>query len=120
MDEKLLRKILKKAEIKRVCEKLTKKELCNIYGFNYNFYMNCLSGRNFPSKKMTDSLLEYLETPTSQVYKRVFASREIEQKFHEKLEIDESELSKMIETLKSKDMGNVSDEEIEMLKSYVS
>ena len=47
--KKQLREILRKAEIKRVAERISKKELCDAYGINYNFYMNCISDRNAPS-----------------------------------------------------------------------
>ena len=80
-----LRDILTKAEIKRYKEKLTKKELCVMLGFNYNFYMNVLSHRNDPSAKMCNSLIEYLQTPTDTVYRSVFATRvekTIEEDFH--------------------------------------
>lgn len=99
-NNKASRELLKKAEMKRVGEKLTKKELCNIYGFNYNFYMNCISGRNFPSQQMQDSLTEYLVTPTDKVYQMVFATREGEDKFHDKLEIEMEQANKFLEELR--------------------
>lgn len=99
-----LKEVLKKAEIKRVSERLTKKELCNIYEFNYNFYMNCVSGRNFPSKKMADSLEEYLETPTADVYNMVFASRDKEKDFHDALHIEEAEVNSLIKHLTQEDI----------------
>ena len=96
---KYLKEILKKAEIKRVGERLTKKELCNIYGFNYQFYMNAVSDRNVPSHKMAKSLSDYLETPTDTVYRKVFASRKKEDEFHKELKIDKYEAEIFIEML---------------------
>ena len=84
-----LRIILRKAEIKRVAERLTKKELCTLFDLNYNFYMNCVSDRNIPSEKMQVSLIKYLETPTVDVYRMVFSKRIEEAEHHEKLYIDE-------------------------------
>jgi hypothetical protein len=109
------RVILKKAEIKRVGERITKKELCNVYEFNYNYYMNCIAGRNAPSKKMIDSLTEYLNVPTQTVYAKVFLSREAEESFHDLLKIDSDELKSEIKDLKSKDMFNMSAEEENVL-----
>lgn len=97
-DVKLL---LQKVEVKRVGEKVSKKELCNIYGFHYNFYMNCLNGRNVPSKNMVEGFNKYLETGTEDVHKLVFKSREVEEKFHPALGIGEKELKAIKKKLKS-------------------
>lgn len=96
-----LREILKHSEIKRISERLTKKELCNIYLLNYNFYMNCLSGRNVPSKKMDVAMREYLETPTAEIYEMVFAFREKETEYHPNLAISEEEADKYAQELKN-------------------
>jgi len=115
----LLRDIIKKAEIKRSVENLTKKELCSIYNINYNFYMNCISERNYPSKIMFDSLNSYLETKTAEVYEKVFAYRSTEEfirnknklkftfrngqwkeEFHEKLNIADEDYNNYINVLK--------------------
>lgn len=103
MSEELV-KVLRNAEIKRVGERLTKKELCNIYGFNYNFYMNCVSRRNYPSQKMVEDLSVYLETPTDKVHKMVFASREKEDGFHKNLAISDAEAKELTEKLKNSDI----------------
>jgi hypothetical protein len=95
---------LRKAEIKRVAERLTKKELCTIYDFNYNFYMNCVSGRNLPSKKMADSLKEYLETQTKDVSQKVFANRTSETDYHDALDIRDSEVSELLTNLGDQDV----------------
>jgi DNA-binding XRE family transcriptional regulator len=99
-----LTETLRKAEMKRVGERLTKKELCNIYGFNYNFYMNCVSNRNQPSKQMADSLHDYLNTPTEDVFRLVFASRNKESDFHEKLNIEQDEANEFLEKLTNNDV----------------
>ncbi len=99
MDIEALKEILRKAEIKRVGERLSKKEICNIYKFNYNFYMNCVSTRNTPSQNMGESLSEYLKTPTDKVYKMVFASRDKEDKYHENLSISEEEALALLDKL---------------------
>lgn len=74
--------LLRKVEVKRSTEKITKKEFCNTYGLHYNFYMNCLNGSNVPSKKMIDVFKTYLETSKEDVYKLLFESRELDDKFH--------------------------------------
>lgn len=85
------RNLVKKAEIKRVAEKLTKKELCTIYDINYSFYMNCVSARNIPSVKMVKSLEEYLETESTDIYLKLIANRPTEESYHEKLFISVDE-----------------------------
>ena len=98
------KRVLRMTEIKRVAEKLTKKELCTIYGLNYNFYMNCISARNFPSKKMVESLEEYIKTASKDVYDMVFASRPLETDYHEALEITEEEKEKYIKILREENV----------------
>lgn len=110
---------LHRAEIKRIGERLTKKELCNIYGFNYQFYMNAVSGRNTPSKKMADELEKYLDTPTDEVYKLVFQKRSVEDSFHLGLEIDESLFDNTINQLKETDSIHIQDAEIALLRKSV-
>ena len=99
-----LKEVLRKAEIKRVGERLTKKELCNIYKFNYNFYMNCVIGRNLPSVKMVEHLQEYLETPTPTIYNMVFASRDQETSFHKGLNLTDEESESLLAELASKNI----------------
>lgn len=95
------RELIKKTEIKRVAEHLTKRELTNILDLHYNFYWNCVTGRNEPSKNLADALEVYLKTPTDKVYETVFARRANEDRnkrtkrddsgkelYHEELEID--------------------------------
>jgi hypothetical protein len=108
-----LKKLLRKAEIKRVGENLSKKELCDIFGFNYNFYMNCISNRNLPSAGMADALRYYLEIPTSTVYEMVFAHRSSndfkgktvkrrengKEEFHELLGIEDDDYKEFISQL---------------------
>lgn len=113
------RLIVKKAEIKRVGEKLTKKEICNIYGFNYTFYMNIVGGRNLPSQKMVKLLQEYLDTPTEEVYKMVFKSRNTETSFNNTLEIDLDEFDKNIEINKSNNNIIISEDEINVLRNSI-
>lgn len=98
------RELLKKVEIKRVAERLTKKELCILYKWNYNFYMNCISDRNPPSKVMIEHFGQYLNTETLDIYRMVFASREEEAEYHELLDISDEESDALIELLKEKDI----------------
>lgn len=63
------------AETKRIAENLTKMEVCQIMDINNNYYINCISGRVTPSQAIVDSLTEYIEMSTDEVYKRVFAFR---------------------------------------------
>lgn len=107
---------LNRAEIKRIGEKLTKKELCNIYGFNYQFYMNAVSGRNTPSKKMADELESYLNSSSTEVYKMVFESREAETSFHQELPIEETLFDNMVIRLKDTDSIHINEDEIVMLR----
>ncbi|MDY7043671.1 hypothetical protein RVS70_05570 [Virgibacillus sp. M23] len=102
------RDILRKAEVKRVFERLTKMELCTIYGFNYNYYSNCVSGRNSPSKKMADILKEYLDTPTREIYNMVFSSRDVDNNiFHEALELGGQEVFDIVKSLRSNEIIHV-------------
>lgn len=108
-----LRSLLRKAEIKRVAENVTKKEICDIFQFNYNFYMNCISDRNVPSAKMEEALRFYLKLPTEKVYEMVFAHRSSDryrgktvkrdengkEEFHEELDIDCDEYKEVFEEL---------------------
>ncbi|WP_151035819.1 hypothetical protein [Bacillus wiedmannii] len=116
---KQLREILRKAEIKRVAERISKKELCDAYGINYNFYMNCISDRNAPSKKMSDDLLDYLNTPTQVAYNRVFEARKAESDFHDSLEIEVDDINGMFPTLKEKGMFKLSEDEENMLIKFL-
>lgn len=68
-------KILVYAETKRIAENLTKKELCSILGINDNFYIGCIAGRAKPSQPMLESLVEYINMKTKDVYFKVFAFR---------------------------------------------
>lgn len=99
-----LKRVLRMAEIKRVAERLSKKELCTIYGLNYNFYMNCISGRNFPSQKMVESLEGYLKTASKDVYDKVFASRPLETKYHEALSITNEDQENFIHLLREENI----------------
>lgn len=119
LQKKVDRLILEKAEIKRVGEKLTKKEICNIYGFNYTFYMNIIGGRNLPSQKMVKLLQKYLDTPTEEVYKMVFKSRYAETSFNNTLEIDLDEFDKNIEINKSNNNIIINEDEINVLRNSI-
>lgn len=110
------KEIFKKAEIKRICEKLTKKEICNIYGFNYTFFMNSLSGRNRPSREIIESLQEYLNTPTQEIYTKVFLSREAETLFNKNLDISVDEFDKYIKENKENNTITITDNDIEVLR----
>ncbi|WP_144473111.1 hypothetical protein [Bacillus pumilus] len=112
--------ILELVEIKRVCENLKKRELCEIYGISYTYYVNNTIGASAPSKRMIESLTEYLNTKTSDVYKKVFAYRssplnvakkgskffEVDgvwkEKFHESLGINEDDYRNGVKLLKGK------------------
>ncbi|MEX3625206.1 hypothetical protein [Viridibacillus arvi] len=104
-------KLLQQSEIKRIGERLTKSELTNILDIHYNFYWNCVTGRNEPSKNLAEALEVYLKTPTAQVYETIFARRDRDEKdkrkrtqrdengkeiYHEKLEIDDEYEAKVI------------------------
>lgn len=89
-DERLL---LKKSEMKRAIEKLTKKELCTALGISYTFYLNSINENNKPSKKMIDKIIKYLDMPTADVYRKVFMNRETElTSFHESLGVTEEDI----------------------------
>lgn len=112
--------VLRKAEIKRVSEKVNKKELCSAYGINYNYYMNCLSGRSNPSDRVDDSLNIYLEEDTNVVYRRIFEKRELDTKFHEELAVTHLDVINMINILKESGNHNLSDSEVNQLLNTVS
>lgn len=124
--------ILKKAEIKRTAENLTKMELCSIFNINYNFYMNCIAKRNYPSQIMIDALRLYLETKSSKVYEMVFAHRgtdefirkkdknkyvlrdgEWKEEFHEALEMSDSEYDDYLSALSKEGIIDVKADEKE-------
>lgn len=67
--------IIAYAETKRIAENLTKKEMCSIIGASNNFYIGCVLGRSKPSPSLVDSLNEYLNMTTQEVYFKVFAYR---------------------------------------------
>lgn len=69
------KRVILYAETKRIAENLTKMEVCQILDINNNYYINCISGRVAPSQSIVDSLTEYIEMSTDEVYKRVFAFR---------------------------------------------
>nr|DAM04585.1 MAG TPA: Regulatory protein-modification, helix-turn-helix, transcriptional regulator, DNA [Caudoviricetes sp.] len=84
--------LIRKVEVKRSTEKITKKEFCNTYGLHYNFYMNCLNGSNVPSKKMIDTFKEYLMTSKDEVYRKLFESRDADEKFHPSLGLTKKDI----------------------------
>lgn len=106
------KELVRKSEIKRIGEHLTKSELTSILGVHYNFYWNCVTDRNEPSESLAKSLEVYLKTPTEKVYETIFARRPQEEKdkkkrirrdengkeiYHESLNIDEDYEEKVIE-----------------------
>ncbi|KEK23963.1 hypothetical protein [Bacillus gaemokensis] len=70
-----LKDIVRRAEIKRIAENLSKRELCYAFKINYTYYNNCVTMRDLPSPQMVQMLEEYLKTQTLQVYKLVFEYR---------------------------------------------
>ncbi|MED3976056.1 hypothetical protein P4639_21920 [Priestia megaterium] len=110
---KEMREILLKAEVKRLSERISKAEICSIYGFNYNFYLNCCSGRNAPSRVMGDALSEYLETETSEVYRKIFEKREIENTLHKKTKLTPRELVDKFKEYKEQGFFHLTEEEAE-------
>lgn len=81
--------LLKKAEAKRVGENLTKRELTNTFSIHYNYYWNCINGKNTPSDSLISSLEAYLNTPTLRVYEMIFALRR-EEEGNKKIDWDET------------------------------
>lgn len=98
--------IFKKAEVKRRAERLTKKELCNLYGINYNFYMNCLNKTSLPSEVLVKHLQDYLVIPTEEVYHKVMGLRAYEEKFHHRLDITDEEVKLFEESMKNEGVLN--------------
>ncbi|QRV11461.1 hypothetical protein JR311_19830 (plasmid) [Bacillus velezensis] len=68
--------VLQRAEVKRIYEGLTKRELCTILDVNYCYYVNTVGGRNLQGKKLEEKLREYLTMPSNEVYNMIFESRE--------------------------------------------
>ncbi len=91
--------VMKIAEVKRINEKLTKRELASLCAVNYNYYINCTTGLNPPSAKMIESLDRYVRTRTEDVYKKVFNIRKSEGRPHESLNIDPDEYDEITERL---------------------
>lgn len=111
------KELVKKSEIKRIGENLTKRELTSIIGVHYNFYWNCVAGRNEVSENLAKALESYLNTPTSKVYETIFAMRVIGEKnkkvkrndsgkeeYHESLEIDKAYEEKVLLEMKEKNV----------------
>lgn len=106
------KELLKKSEIKRIRENLTKKELTTIINVHYNFYWNCITDRNDPSANLAEQLEKYIKTPTHEVYETIFAMRRKtdtnkkvkrdesgKELFDEKLEIDAEYEKQIIEEM---------------------
>lgn len=68
------RKVMKKAEVKRVAENITKRELSDMLNINNSYYGSCL-GNNVPSDMLIDVLEGYINMETSEVYKKIFEGR---------------------------------------------
>ena len=100
------KEIIKKAEIKRTIERVKKKELCEIYGLNYQFYMNTIGGRNLPSKKMVELLEEYIRTPSEKVREMIFLSRTPEEDYHKALDISDDEVDRFLSILREESIIN--------------
>jgi hypothetical protein len=115
-----LRKIIRKSEVKRIAERVTKKELCKICGISYTFYVNCISNNNKPSLQMGQELEAYLDMPVAEVYDRVFKSREAETKFHEALNITEEYMDEQFDNLKETGSYNLTEEEYDVLIQSIS
>jgi hypothetical protein len=111
------KELIKKAEIKRIGEQLTKRELCRLLDISYNFYWNCISGSNNPSQKMSDALESYIQMPTHSVYETIFAKRSKETKrgavktdehgkemFHESLNVTKKDVKTFLDDLASKNI----------------
>jgi hypothetical protein len=94
-----VRDILMRAEIKRMAERLQKKELCLILDINYAFYLNSISGNNTPSKKMGEKLSRYLEMSTREAREAVFAVREPETVFHAGSQVKVKQVEETIEKI---------------------
>lgn len=67
--------ILRKCEMKRIGENLTKREVTDIMGVHYNFYWNCINGKNDLSPNLARAIEVYLRMPTQEVYETIFALR---------------------------------------------
>lgn len=83
------RKVIQLTEIKRQHEGLTKKELCQVYGFSYAFYVNITTAINNPSDAMAQTLEGYIQTSSDKIYRQVFKNRK-EEKLNQKLEISDA------------------------------
>jgi hypothetical protein len=110
-----LKEIVRKAEVKRIAERVTKKELCKICGISYTFYVNCISTNNKPSLQMGQELENYLKMPVAEVYDRVFKTREIEEKFHKALNVTKRYMDAQFDNLKQIGSYNLTEEEYGIL-----
>lgn len=105
------KEVLQKAEVKRVAEKVTKKELSQILELSYTFYMNCMGKTNRPSERMVEALQEYLKMPTSEVYELVFKNRKADKKFHEGLDMEREFVANYFDELKEQGTFNLTGSE---------
>lgn len=89
LEIKYYNELLKKCEMKRIGENLTKREVTDVMNVHYNFYWNCINGKNELSPNLASAIEAYLQMPTSKVYETIFALRPLAQK-SKKVQRDES------------------------------
>ncbi|MGP0689856.1 hypothetical protein ACW5UC_25275 [Priestia aryabhattai] len=109
-----LREIIRRSEVKRISERITKRELCKICGISYTFYVNCINN-NKPSLQMGQELQKYLDMPVAEVYDKVFKSREAETKFHKELNVTKEYMDEQFSKLKGTGSYNLTEEEYDVL-----
>lgn len=114
----VLYELVKKCEVKRIYESLTKRELTDLIEVHYVYYYNCVTGSNNPSPKMIEAIKTYLNTPTINVYESIFARRRTNppknnkerdengrEPFHHKLKFHDGEVDLVLKQMKDK--GNL-------------
>lgn len=107
--------LIKKCEVKRINENVTKRELTDLIDIHYMFYYNCVVGSNNPSPNMVEAINTYLNTPTKKVYETLFARRASnlrgnnkkrdehgKELFHEKLLFHDGEVELILAELTAK------------------
>lgn len=123
--------LLRKCEMKRIGENLTKRELTDVMDVHYNFYWNCINGKNDVSPNLASAIEGYLKMPTSKVYETIFALRPTAQKSkkvkrdengkeipEERLNITEQEAKEYLDQLEQESIFN--EPKVSSVESYSS
>lgn len=81
--------LLRKCEVKRTLDKLSKRELCIAIGISYHHYCNTLNGSDLLSLKTFDILEDYLKMQFEDVWLKLARNKKMKiEKYNAYLDID--------------------------------